>query len=171
MGGPASHCESAESTSPRTPSATSARGCAIAAAHPRRSPAAQQGLGARIHVHERSYLAMGFPDGAFDVVYSLDALLHAGDRLGEVVAEAARVLRPGGALLFTDHMEAEGADRAAMAPICRRFGLERLATPADYRRWARAAGLQLVAFEDRLPDFVAHRVMSEALLDGMLAWA
>ena len=42
-----------------------------------------------------------FTDGVFDAVISIDVVLHLKDR-GSVLGEIARVLRPGGKLVFTD---------------------------------------------------------------------
>ena len=44
---------------------------------------------------------LGYPDGYYDVVWSQEALLHAADKTA-VLSECRRVLRPDGALIFTD---------------------------------------------------------------------
>ena len=45
--------------------------------------------------------SLGYPDGAFDVVWSQEAFLHAADK-SRVLAECRRVVKPGGTLVFTD---------------------------------------------------------------------
>ena len=59
---------------------------------------------------ERSFFDTGVPDSSCDVVCSQDALLHAGSERHKALAEAARVLKPGGRMVFTDIMQSECAD-------------------------------------------------------------
>ena len=72
-----------------------------------------RGVGARPseprNVSWRSTAACGlpFPDGAFDAVLSVDAINHLPDRHG-TLTEWARLLRPGGRLLFTDALVVTG---------------------------------------------------------------
>ena len=58
---------------------------------------------------EKSFFDTGMPDSSCDVVSSQDALLHAGSERHRALAEAARVLKPGGRMVFTDFMQAEDA--------------------------------------------------------------
>ena len=50
-----------------------------------------------------------FLDGAFDVVFSKDAIIHVEDKLG-LYTELHRVLRPGGHLLVSDWLRGAGQD-------------------------------------------------------------
>ena len=59
---------------------------------------------------EKSFFDTGLPDASCDVVVSQDAFVHAGTERHKAIAEAARVLKPGGRLVFTDFMQTEGAD-------------------------------------------------------------
>ncbi|MEJ2061477.1 MAG: class I SAM-dependent methyltransferase, partial [Gammaproteobacteria bacterium] len=65
-----------------------------------------QGLDHLIDVVDGSFEAIPADDNTFDVVWSQDAILHSGHR-DRVVGEIARVLRPGGDLVFTDPMQAD----------------------------------------------------------------
>ena len=69
----------------------------------------ERGLSDRITVMDGSFEAIDMPDGSFDVVWSQDAILHAGDR-ARVLAEVTRVLRPGGQFVFTDPMQSDDCD-------------------------------------------------------------
>ena len=59
---------------------------------------------------EKSFFDTGMPDSSCDVVLSQDSLLHAGSQRHRALAEAARVLKPGGKLVFTDIMQSEEAE-------------------------------------------------------------
>lgn len=50
------------------------------------------------------------PANTFDLVLSQDSLLHCGNERHHAVLEAARILKPGGFLVFTDIMQSDNAD-------------------------------------------------------------
>ena len=58
---------------------------------------------------EKSYFATGMPDSSCEVVCSQDALLHGGSERHRALAEAARILKPGGRIVFTDIMRSDDA--------------------------------------------------------------
>ena len=58
---------------------------------------------------EKSYFETGMPDSSCEVVCSQDALLHGGSERHRVLAEAARILKPGGRMVFTDIMRSDDA--------------------------------------------------------------
>ncbi|HEX4959890.1 MAG TPA: bifunctional 2-polyprenyl-6-hydroxyphenol methylase/3-demethylubiquinol 3-O-methyltransferase UbiG [Thermoanaerobaculia bacterium] len=70
----------------------SERSLAAARAH-----AEQEGL--MINYRQGTGEALPFPDAAFDLAYCCDVLEHVHD-LGRVIAEIARILRPGGIFLY-----------------------------------------------------------------------
>lgn len=65
--------------------------------------------------------ALPFADAAFDLVYCCDVLEHVSD-LPRVIAEAARVLRPGG-LYFFDTINRTGASRLLMIKLFQEWRL------------------------------------------------
>ncbi|MBN2887550.1 MAG: methyltransferase domain-containing protein [Chromatiaceae bacterium] len=103
----------------------------------------ERGLDARIEVVDGSFEAIPFPEAHFDLVWSQDAILHSGER-GRVIAEAARVLRPGGRLIFTDPMQADDCPAAVLQPVLDRIHLDSLASFAFYRQIAAREGLDEV---------------------------
>ncbi len=122
----------------------------------------EQGLEHLVEVVEGSFEDLPFEDRSFHVVWSQDALLHSGDR-GRVLEEAARVLRSGGQLIFTDPMAADGVPQAELTPILARLSLESMATPSFYRRTLLRVGMEEVEFEDHTPQLTRHyrRVLEE----------
>ena len=123
----------------------------------------EQGLADQIDIVDGSFEAVDAADETFDAVCSQDAFLHSGER-ARVVAEAARVLKPGGIFAFTDIMQADDCADGVLDPILARIHLSSLASPSSYRATAAAQGLEeAVAFTDLTPQLVTHygRVLAE----------
>lgn len=74
------------------------------------------GLQNSVRVIEGNVMQVALPDTSVDVVISQEALLHVPDKK-RVLAEAYRILKPGGRIVFTDwvaHRPLSGADRELM---------------------------------------------------------
>ena len=105
-----------------------------------------------VQVREGDMHALPFPDGHFDLVVLMHALTYAA-RPAEAVAEAARVLRPGGRLLLSSLAKHE--HRAAVEA----YGHVNLGfSDKDLRRFVEKAGLliatsETVTREKRPPHF------------------
>jgi sarcosine/dimethylglycine N-methyltransferase len=68
-----------------------------------------------------------------DLVVSIDSLLHVGpDRQRSATQEAARILRPGGWLVFTDICERENRSLEEMITIYDRIHLTEMGTVYNY---------------------------------------
>jgi ubiquinone/menaquinone biosynthesis C-methylase UbiE len=65
---------------------------------------AAEGLADRITFVEANACAAGLPAGQFDFVWGEDAWCYVEDKAG-LIAEAARLVKPGGKIAFTDWME------------------------------------------------------------------
>lgn len=115
----------------------------------------RQGLDPLVEVVDGSFEELPFDDASFDVVWSQDAMLHSGDR-GRVVAETARVLRPGGEFVFTDPMQADDCPPDVLQPILERILLDTLGSPAFYQQACADAGLELLEFEDHSDQLPLH---------------
>lgn len=123
-----------------------------------------QGLSDLIEVVDGDFTNLGYDDESFDVVWSQDAFLHSGDR-SRVCAEAARVLKPGGRLIFTDPMQADDAPTDQLQPIYDRIHLDSLGSPGFYRQTLTGLGLEEVTYEDHKDQLPRHyaRVRSELM--------
>jgi cyclopropane fatty-acyl-phospholipid synthase-like methyltransferase len=114
-----------------------------------------QGLAERIRVVDGSFEQIPEPDASFDVVWSQDAILHSGDR-PRVLREVDRVLAPGGELVFTDPMQADGVDGAQLEPVLERIHLDSLGSPGFYQAMARELGWEVLAWLDLTDQLVNH---------------
>src|SRR6056297_2044415 len=115
----------------------------------------EAGLDRNIQVVDGDFTALDFDEEAFDLVWSQDAFLHSGDR-ARVCAEAERVLKPGGRLIFTDPMQSDDADPERLQPIYERIHLDSLGSPGFYRETLRALGLEEVTWEDHGEQLQRH---------------
>ena len=94
----------------------------------------EQGCAQDIAILEESYLGTSVADESVDLVISMDALLHVGpEGQRKAMKEAARVLRPGGWMIFSDIMQQEQADPSEMAPIYERIHLSKMGTVSNYK--------------------------------------
>jgi SAM-dependent methyltransferase len=102
-----------------------------------------------------------FPDGSFDAITCIDAINHLPNRL-PVVAEWARLLKPGGRLLFTDPITVTGALTNQEIAV-RSSTSFYLFVPLGYDETIIAqCGLQLLLFENATRNMaeVAERRMA-----------
>ncbi len=127
---------------------------------------AEAGLSARIEVIDGSFDDLPFGDGAFEVVWSQDAILHAPDRTA-VLDEVARVIEPGGLFVFTDPMQADDLDDTSqLQPIYDRIHLPDLASFGFYREKLVARGFEPVAVEDLSRQLRNHYFRVQQELDA-----
>lgn len=110
-----------------------------------------------IEVVEGSFEEMPFSDGSMDVCWSIDAMLHSGDR-DQVISEMSRVLKSGGDLVFTDPMRTEKCPKEVLNPILERISLSDMGSQEFYRESANKHGLEEVSFR----DYTEHLVTTYA---------
>ena len=125
------------------------------------------GLDDRIEVIDGSFEDIPCDDGAFDIVWSQDAILHSGRR-DRVLAEVDRVLKKGGEFIFTDPMQADDCPDGVLQPILDRIHLETLGSPGFYMDQARQLGWRDEGFHDFTPHLVTHytRVLEETEIEA-----
>lgn len=111
----------------------------------------------KITVVDGSFEKVDEPDASYDVVWSEDSFLHSqNEDKKKVIQEAARLLKPGGWLIFTDPMQTDDCPDGVLDPILARIHLDSLASPALYREAAKAAGLEEVSFEEHSSQISTH---------------
>lgn len=114
--------------------------------------AAEQGLGGRVRFVQAAPGPLPFADGAFDVVFSKDALVHVSDK-DALFAEIFRVLKPGGVFTASNWMIShDGEPSPDMKAYIAAVGLSfAMASPDRYARAMRRAGFADVTIRDRNP--------------------
>jgi SAM-dependent methyltransferase len=110
--------------------------------------AAARGIANRVTFHALDgSQRLPFDDGVFDAVISNDALCHVPNREA-VLREWARLLRPGGRILFTDAMVITGLVSNQELAIRSSIGNYFFLCPGENERLTVAAGFTLVSTED-----------------------
>jgi len=102
---------------------------------------AGQGLDDKVRFEWADFHDLPFRADAFDVYWSQEAFLHAADK-ATVLAEARRVLKPGGAIVFTDLLVRNGTPEADRERI-----YARVKSPDMWDTPAYLAALEQAGFE------------------------
>ena len=120
------------------------------------------GLADMVQFRQGNALALPFADAAFTLAISQEAFAHIPDKPA-LVAGIARVLQPGGRLVFSDILSRErlGADDARRLFDGMRFS--EIATEADYRGWLHAAGMHVVSATDLSEEWTRILVERHAM--------
>ena len=129
---------------------------------------AAAGLSDRVRFLQGNALALPFDDGAFTLAVSQEAFAHIPDK-PTLVAGIARVLAPGGRLVFSDILSHAplAADDAQRLYDGMRFS--EIATPDDYRRWLQASGMQVVEVVDLSAEWTRILVERHAMYRSLQA--
>ncbi|MCT2586794.1 SAM-dependent methyltransferase [Actinophytocola gossypii] len=88
------------------------------------------------------FMALDFPDRAFDAVLAIESLQNAPD-LAQVLRELFRVLRPGGRIAFSDFSLEEPDEQGRVAAFMSALRLHTLPTTSEWLGHLRAAGFEI----------------------------
>lgn len=117
---------------------------------------AAEGLAARIRFVRADVCASGLPDAAADFVWGEDAWCYVADKT-RLVNEAARLLKPGGVVAFTDWVAGDTPLREAeLERLLSFMKFPNVESVAGYRRLLTQTGLDVIEAEDtqRFADYV-----------------
>jgi len=106
-----------------------------------------RGLAERVGFRQGDAQDLPFADDSFDVIFSQDALCHVPAKV-QAVAEAVRLVRPGGRIAFTDWVETGPMSAAMQETVLDALASENLAAPAQYRDWLAGRGCEVRVLED-----------------------
>src|SRR4029450_2714865 len=119
------------------------------------------GLDALVSFDVGDFHELPYPEGGFDVVWSQDSLMYGADK-PSVLAEARRVLAPGGRLVFTDILASQ-----ALRPEDRERLYARVRTPEMWDIERYLAELIGLGFKiERVEDWSAHVAATYAWAAG-----
>jgi SAM-dependent methyltransferase len=107
----------------------------------------QQGIDTdMVQIVEESSLQLSAINDSVDLVVSMDLLLHVGpDLQRSAIQEGARILRPGGWLVFIDVCERENRSLEEILPIYDRIHLTEMGTVYNYIDAMKECGFTSVA--------------------------
>ena len=113
-----------------------------------RERCAAEGMADRTALVEADVCATGLPDESMDFVWGEDAWCYVADKPA-LIREAARLVKPGGTVAFTDWVEGPGglSDEEA-ARFMRFMKFPTFASLGDYRRLLEASGLIVARADD-----------------------
>jgi len=107
-----------------------------------------EGFADKIRFVEANVSATGLPDAQFDFVWGEDAWCYVEDKPG-LVSEAARIIKPGGTIAFTDWMEGPaGLTDAEAARFLAFMKFPNLITKEEYRTLLQNNKCTVVASRD-----------------------
>lgn len=105
----------------------------------------------RVTILHRDYKATGFPDGSFDVIWACESVAHSPDQR-DFLAEAYRLLKPGGRMIVRDVYEARPCANADEERLTRiwydAWAMCPLPTPERFLGWVSKAGFTEVEMTD-----------------------
>jgi len=97
-----------------------------------------------------------YPDKSFDFVWGEDAWCYVGDK-DKLISEAARVLKPGGKLVFTDWIEgAKGLDETEAKRINTFMKFPYMESLAGYKKIIEKHGFRIIEAEELTGEFAKY---------------
>lgn len=126
----------------------------------------EQGFEDRIRVLHASFEDIPEPSASYNVVWSMDSILHS-DQREKVLSEVYRVLEPGGYFIFTDPMQADdlAPGDPDLQPVYDRLELKDLGSMKFYRETAEKLGFEVLEQQQMVDQLRTHyfRVREELI--------
>ncbi len=112
-------------------------------------------LARKIEVRHGDFEDVPAANDTFSIVWSQDSFLHSSAR-DRILAEAFRILKPGGYLIFTDPMESPLSPPEVLTPIYERLYLNSLGSFDYYEQLGDLVGFEKVNFVDLSEHLSVH---------------
>jgi len=129
----------------------------------------EEGLADRIRFVVADACATGLPDGEADFAWAEDAWCYVVDK-PRLVAEAARLVRPGGTIAFTDWVEGSaGLDDAEAERLLRFMKFPNVEDIGGYRSLLEKSGCEVIEAEDT-GRFAPHMDLYLQMMDMQLTY-
>jgi tocopherol O-methyltransferase len=107
--------------------------------------AREQGVDDRVSFQQQDYTCTSFPDASFDIVMAMESVCHAPIK-SRFLAEARRILRPGGRLGITEYMLKRPAENVAESQLLNSWlsgwAIPNLATGEEWIAMASQSGFE-----------------------------
>ena len=125
------------------------------------------GLSDRVELLQGSALEIPYEDGRFDVVWTEHVQMNIADK-NRFYSEIARVLKPGGRLLFHDIFRGLGDPPFYPAPWAEDDSMSALATETEARSIIEQVGLEIDQWIEKVQESIESfkRVSAQIELDG-----
>lgn len=129
--------------------------------------AQRTGMANRVEFHHGSATALPFEPDSFDIVWTEHVQMNIADKAA-FYGEIARVLKPGGRLLFHDIFSRDGSEPWYPVPWAGDASISFLARADSIPDILKAAGLQVLEWEDRSEDSLGwfRRAVSQLRTTG-----
>ncbi len=129
---------------------------------------AAAGLAQQVRFRQGNALALPFDDASFTLAISQEAFAHIPDK-PRLVAGIARVLRPGGRLVFSDILARQLLPVHDAQRLYEGMRFSEIASAADYRGWLQQAGLAVVRITDLSEEWTRILVERHAMYRSLQA--
>jgi ubiquinone/menaquinone biosynthesis C-methylase UbiE len=124
------------------------------------------GLDRLVSFRHGNALAMPFDDASFDVVIGQEAWCHVPDK-PRLIAECARVVKPGGAIAFTDILRKPALSEAELARVNRGMPFPTLESLEGYAGLLAGSGCAVLLREDLTEEWARILVQRLAMYRGL----
>ena len=128
--------------------------------------ARERGLGDRVQFRVANALEVPFADESFDVVFGQDAWCHVPGK-DALIVECVRLVRPGGAIVFSDWLQIGPMDGESEAEVLSASATTDLLDSSGYVALLKANGLADIRAEDTTDLFVQRYQEVMAHLDSL----
>lgn len=122
---------------------------------------ARCGLGERVAFRQNDALALPFADASFDAATCLNVTMNIADKEG-VAREIARVLQPGGRVVWTELARGRAGAPPYPLPWARAAEISFLVAPEELRRAVERAGFRIMEWIDETAEFIAQGARAAA---------